>query len=370
MAMTNQTDPGKAQHALSVWLSERVGHAEVSNVHIPASNGLSNETVLFHATWAGPDTGDQRRERLVARVAPAGPALSPTYDLDREARVMRALSAAGVPVPTVLFEEPDPAVLGGPFLVMPFVPGQVPPDDPPYTTQGWVIHLNDTERATLHHNALITLAQVHALDWRGAGLAHLLRPELADSALDQQLTHWRSIYSWAAEDDTNPTIAGAFDWMRHHKPTINDDDLVLNWGDPRIGNMIFSEDLGVAAALDWEFAEIGAPAMDLGWWLVTDRFHSEAIGVPRPAGFPDQDTTIQRYHDLTGRTVEHLDFFIVFAATRLAILVHRTANLMAGAGVIAADSTMRYTNPATQMLAAMLGLAAPDGTPQNYFGNR
>ena len=38
-----------------------------------------------------------------------------------------------------MFTERGETVLGGPFLVMGRIEGRVPSDDPPYTTQGWVL---------------------------------------------------------------------------------------------------------------------------------------------------------------------------------------------------------------------------------------
>jgi len=40
---------------------------------------------------------------------------------------MKALVVSPVPVPPLLFHEPDPAVLGRPFYVMEHVDGRVPP---------------------------------------------------------------------------------------------------------------------------------------------------------------------------------------------------------------------------------------------------
>ena len=55
---------------------------------------------------------------------------------------MRALhDRTDVPAPNVLFSEPEPSVLGGPFLVMERIDGRVPPDDPPYTISGWLLEL-------------------------------------------------------------------------------------------------------------------------------------------------------------------------------------------------------------------------------------
>ena len=44
---------------------------------------------------------------------------------------------------------------------------------------------------------------------------------------------------------------------------------VLLWGDVRLGNVIFGDDLAPIAVLDWDMASIGAPEHDIGVAHVT-----------------------------------------------------------------------------------------------------
>ncbi len=101
MALANRIDADRAGPALQRWLRHRLdGAVVVSDVSVPSSNGLSCETVLF-TTQQG---------RFVARVAPAdGSGLFPTYWLEDEARIMRALAGnTAVPAPRVVGVELDP----------------------------------------------------------------------------------------------------------------------------------------------------------------------------------------------------------------------------------------------------------------------
>src|SRR5712691_11912716 len=55
---------------------------------------------------------------------------------------MRILdSDTDIPVPPVLWYEPDPGYLGAAFLVMRRIDGRVPTDAPPYHTGGWVTEI-------------------------------------------------------------------------------------------------------------------------------------------------------------------------------------------------------------------------------------
>jgi aminoglycoside phosphotransferase (APT) family kinase protein len=251
--------------------------------------------------------------------------------------------------------------------------GRVPTDDPPFTVTGWVLDLSPEQQAALCDNALQVLARIHAVDWRAAGLELLDRresdPALPAPGLDQHLAHWENTFEWAAEGEPNPTVEAAFDWVRENRPT-DDEPLVLNWGDARIGNMLFDDDMSVAGVLDWEMVSLGSPELELGWWLFLLRHHTEGIGAPLPPGFPDRDAVVARYEELTGHTVEHLHFYEVFAALRLAIIMHRAGNLMIGAGLLPPDAPMKLSNPASQLLATLAGLPAPEGTVQSFIGNR
>ena len=68
-----------------------------------------------------------------------------------QAATMRAVRAhcPAVPVPEVLWDEPDPGVLGAAFFVMERIDGVVPPDILPYNFVSWVTEASDEERARL-----------------------------------------------------------------------------------------------------------------------------------------------------------------------------------------------------------------------------
>jgi aminoglycoside phosphotransferase (APT) family kinase protein len=371
MAISNITDPAQAQTALTAWLSNvlpTAGDVQVSDVAIPGSSGLSNETLLFSAQWT--ENSQHHTERYVARVQPINPGVHPRYDLEAEAKLLRAVAVDGVvPVPRVHWYEPAASVLGAPFTVMDYIDGKVPADDPPYTFAGWVLDLSSKQRATLAENALAALAAIHQIDWKRLRLDFLDKPEHGTTGLDQQLGYIAHAYAWTAGSDRNPTIEAAFDWIRTNRPT-QDEPLVLNWGDARIGNMLFTEDLAVAAVLDWEMAALASPEMDLGWWLFLQRHHTQGIGAPLPPGLFERDEVISRYQDLTGHEVRHIEFYEIFATLRGAIQMQRTGALMIEAGLLPPDSPIKTCNPANQLLAQLLNLPAPEGIAESWIGNR
>jgi aminoglycoside phosphotransferase (APT) family kinase protein len=191
-------------------------------------------------------------------------------------------------------------------------------------------------------------------------VAFLDRPELGDSPLDQELSFYRGYFAWASEGARNQVIESAFEWLESHRPA-EVGPTVLSWGDARIGNMIFADDLSVAGVLDWEMAALGRPEQDLGWWLFMHRQHTEGFGLPHPEGFPTRTEVIARYEDLTGRSVCDLEYYEVLAALRGAVIMVRLARLMIDAGLLPAESEMAQNNGSSRILADLLGLAAPTG---------
>ena len=115
---------------------------------------------------------------------------------------------------------------------------------------------------------------------------------------------------------------------------------------------------------------LGSPEMDLGWWLLLQRHHTEGIGLPLPEGFPGHQEIIGRYTELTGHQVTYAEFYETFAALRLSILMHRAGNMMIAGGMLPPDAPMKYNNPASQMLAKFIGAPSPSGAAQSFIGNR
>lgn len=368
MALAN-TNPDELRGALETWLAGRLPGATITDCDIPAASGMSNLTVLFTAT--SPDGSSQ----YVARVAPSGPSVFPSYDFDRETAVMNALASTGLPTPVVRWVEHDPSVLGAPFLVMERAFGRVPADDPPFTAAGWVLDdLRPDQRGAMCRNSLESIAAIHGADWRALGLTALAPPEGASAAAvyDADLAHWVGFYDWARAGDPNPTVEAGLAWLAAHRPA-DDRDPVLLWGDARIGNMLFgdaADGLPVNAVLDWEMVGLGQPEADVAWWLFILRHHTEGIGLPVPEGFPTREEVVATYEKAAGRSIEHLDFYEVWAAVRLAIIMHRAGNLMIELGLLPPDAPMKLNNPASQLLAGLIGAPAPGGDAQSFIGNR
>jgi aminoglycoside phosphotransferase (APT) family kinase protein len=265
----------------------------------------------------------------VARLAPdmADFPVFPSYDLELQHRCLTFVAAhSDVPVPDAPWLELDEAALGSPFFVMRRVEGIVPPDMPPYVFGGWVVDASEADRVRLQRNALDVLARLHAIDVSGPEARFLDRPVWGKTPLDQHLAYQRWYYDWAREGVEYPIIERTFAWLDAHRPA-DEGPTVLNWGDSRIGNMLW-RDFTPVAVLDWEMASLGAPEVDLAWMIFLHRFFqdmAERYGMPGLPGLLERNSAVRDYESASGRRARDVEYYEVFAALRFAIVSVRTS---------------------------------------------
>jgi len=131
------------------------------------------------------------------------------------------------------------------------------------------------------------------------------------------------------------------------------------WGDSHASNVIFNDDLSVAAIIDWEASSLGAPEIDFGYWLFFDELYSKGAGVERLGGLPDNDEMASCYEAELGRPIRDLKYFEIMGALRFAIVLVRFVDRMIALKLVAPDSKAAHSNPATHILAEKMGIASP-----------
>lgn len=332
------------------WQSRMPQRESVQIVQISgAPSGFSNETWLVDLEWR--EAGKEHRRRVVLRRQPQGKSFFSNYDLSLQFKIMRALHAAGVPVPEALAYEGNPTVLGAPFFVMEFVEGKVASGRRPgFHGHGLFFDASIEDRRTMWFGAVEAMARVHALDWRALGVAELLgNPSNTREAVTQQLAEVRGWYSEVAELGPFPTLDRGFAWLRDHPVEYSSASLL--WGDARPGNIIY-QGTRVGAVIDWEMAGIGPAEFDLAYFLLADEVTAELNGVPRLPGLPDRAETIAAWERHLGRKVEHFDAAEIFVALRFAVLVAMAVRL-SPAGLADIRSLVTDNAP-TRQLARLL----------------
>ncbi len=323
-ALPWRRDVSEITQDLGEWVSHHMGPGAALGECSMPDNGMANETLVFNI---GPD-------RYVARLAPHHDApypVFPVFDLRLQRDCMALVRArTDVPVPEVVEYEEDRQWLGTPFLVMRYVEGDVPRDTPPYLLEGWMTKLSATDLSRLEESTVEVLAGIHQV--RGAGDLDLLadhRPEA--SPLGRQLGAQYEYYEWARDGRRVPAIEEALATLAGTVP--HNDRSVLNWGDSRIGNIIY-RDCHPVAVLDWEMATTGPPEVDVAWMVFLHRFMVDMITTYMPdmlpsgepsgmAGLFQQDRVVDLYEKSAGEHLEDLAWYEAFAGVRFAIILMR-----------------------------------------------
>ncbi|GHB78854.1 putative phosphotransferase [Streptomyces cirratus] len=332
---TSTREPEELGRRLTAWLDSRIPGAKVTNTSVPGSNGMSSETLLFDIEH--PDAAD-RACALRLAADPAAYTVFPTYDMARQYRVMRLVAEhTDLPVPRVRWLEEDPQPLGAPFFVMDRAEGRVPPDVMPYTYEGnWLHSATDAERAALQEASVSLLARLH--DQFPSHEAQFLLPAGTGTPLRRHVEAQRAYYAWVVDGlAPSPLLERAFDRLEELWPA-DEGEPVLNWGDARIGNVIYQPDgFEPVAVLDWEMAAYAPREVDLGWTVYLHRFFQDlTVGFGQP-GLPDflrRDDLERRYAELTGHVPRHMEFHTLYAALRHGIVMLRIAYRQAHFGEV------------------------------------
>ena len=332
-------DADDLQRRLGPWLRGRVAHdLEIEGLSVPEGQGFSSETIFIDTTGG----------RFVAKARPTGETVFPTYDLEAQARCMQLVREhSDVPAAPIRWYEPDESVLGRPFYVMDRVDGDIPPDNLPYSMEGFLLEAPPEQQRRLYDSTLDVLAGLHRLDADACGFGFLDRPSFGKTGLDQQLGEWTAYLDWVTQRgrSPHPVPEAAAERLRKTMPSAPP-PTGLSWGDSRIGNVIY-RDFEAVAVLDWEMAGLAPGEVDLGWFFLMHRFFTAGIGVADLPGFPPEDEGAAAYEQRLGRPIADLEWYVLFAAFRYAAILIRVYQKMS-------PDAPDEDNLAVQLLASLL----------------
>jgi aminoglycoside phosphotransferase (APT) family kinase protein len=318
--MSQQT-PLIDERALEDFLAKHLG--AVSHMAVTRHQaGHSNET--FFIDYGGRD--------LVLRRPPLGAFLPTAHDVGREYKVLAALASTNVRVPHVVLACSDESVIGAEFYVMERVRGEVIRDELPSA-------FDEKDRSLIGDELIDALVELQSVDPATCGLAGFGKPT---GYLGRQLKRWRGQLGLTLPSTRPlPELEQVGDWLESNVPDSPGTSIVH--GDYKLDNVVF--DAGsptrLVAILDWEMSTLGDPLADLGWMIsfwqqggrdgeneVLDRLSS----VTSEPGFVTPERLVARYEELTGRDTTDLDWYVVLANWKLAVLLEGSyARHLAGA---------------------------------------
>jgi len=206
-------------------------------------------------------------------------------------------------------------------------------------------------------DGLRVLARIHAVDWRAADLGWLVPPG-GTPGTAAQLELWEAFARRELAGREHPVFEAGLAWLRRRVP--KDERLGVSWGDARPGNMIWSG-FRCACVTDFENVAIGPPELDLGWWLMFDRWSHESFGAPRLPGEPTRDEQRAFYARCAGREPGDTRWYEIFAALRYTAIVVRVMNRSVARGEMPPDQRIWIENPAATCLADLLAEARGAG---------
>jgi aminoglycoside phosphotransferase (APT) family kinase protein len=243
---------------------------------------------------------------------PPRPPLPPSaHDVLREAFLLRALEGTDVRVPKVLATCDDEALLGVPFYVMERIEGVV---------------LSDTLPEGMHPQRICdelidALVEVHAVDWRAAGLEGFGKPT---GYLERQVRRFTGLWEHNATREL-PDVDAVTRWLAANVPESGPATIVH--GDYRLGNVMYTGE-ELSAIFDWELATIGDPLADIGYLLATyaqpddpPSIVASLTTVTRREGFPTREALVARYEERSGRAMTAVPWYTTLALWKSAIFL-------------------------------------------------
>ncbi|ART68967.1 acyl-CoA dehydrogenase [Mycobacterium dioxanotrophicus] len=259
-------------------------------------------------------------QSCVLRMPPAGAPPDRDKGILREWRIIEALDGTDVPHTAAVGVCADPEILGRPFYLMGFVDGWSPMDQHGRWPEPFDSDL--TARPGLSYQLAEGIALLARVDWQARGLGNLGRP---DGFHERQVDRWIGFLDRIKNRDL-PGLEVATTWLRAHRPL----DFVpgLMHGDYQFANVMYRHGAPaqLAAIVDWEMGTVGDPKLDLAWmvqsWPAGESGESDMNYVDM-RGMPSRDQVVAHYAEVSGRQVDDLDYYLVLAKWKLAIVLEQ-----------------------------------------------
>jgi aminoglycoside phosphotransferase (APT) family kinase protein len=259
-------------------------------------------------------------DRCVIRMPPPGAPQDRDKGILREWRIIEALDGTDVPHTEAVGVCEDAGVLGRPFYLMGFVDGWSPMD----THGKWPEPFDGDldARAGLSYQLAEGIALLSKVDWKAKGLSDLGRP---DGFHERQVDRWIGFLQ-RIEKRHLDGLDVATDWLKAHGPL----DFIpgLMHGDYQFANVMYRHGAPaqLAALVDWEMGTVGDPKLDLGWMVQSWPRDGGATGEMNYVdmrGMPSRDKVVAHYAEVSGRQVDDLDYYLVLAKWKLAIVLEQ-----------------------------------------------
>ncbi len=224
----------------------------------------------------------------VMRRKPFGKLLPSAHAVDREFRVIAALSKQGFPVAKAYALCTDDAVIGAAFYIMSMEEGRVfwDPTLPSQTPEAR--YRSSPARSRRWRNCTPMIR-------KPSGLASSASPA---NYFARQVDRWTKQYR-ASETQAIPEVEKLIEWLPRTLP--KQERVSIVHGDYRLDNMIFHPtEPRVQAVLDWELSTLGDPMADFTYLLMQWTMPGLATADLKALNIPTMDEAAKIYCDCHG----------------------------------------------------------------------
>jgi aminoglycoside phosphotransferase (APT) family kinase protein len=298
-------------------MSDKLEHLFADLTRLFATPGYGGRTVQRLSRMADGHAGhtyglelsgpDGRQESYILKMGPPGVPRRGSADIFRQAPLLKALHAQGLPVPDVRWASPDEEPLGAPFIVMQRLPGRtliIWDPDPSFPTDA-------ASLARLWIAGAGELARIHRLPHDHV-LAHWEQP----TTLRAELDRWRALVKHSEDPSWQRDLHVLADALVESMP--GDAPAGLVHGDFQPGNILF-DGQRISGIVDWDLAVIGPQGLDLGWYLMMagrECWHPDW----RPGETVDRADILTAYADAGGPALADVDWHQSFAQFRFSAI--------------------------------------------------
>jgi len=255
--------------------------------------------------------------------------------------ILRALENTSVPAPVPYLQESDPAILGGPFIVVERREGNC--FDMFNRKDREVLAAHWERRSDLPSAVLDAIVAVHGVP--------IDRFEFLPSAPGAsetgawEIERCRQVARQIGRED-DMYVSTALTWLERHKPA--DGCLTLVHGDYHLRNILISGDR-VTGLLDWELTRVSDPLFDIAYMCIpylSGKFFSP--GSPSALGLIPAEWLLKEYGLRSGRNIDLRGFLFWRVLATVSLLLIIATGVSAFEGGIVRDMRsgwLRFVEP-------------------------
>lgn len=300
------------ENKVAAFLKKNIPDLEEPISIVQFTKGHSNLTYLVTA-------GDKK---MVLRRPPHGTKARSAHDMGREFKILSALKDVYPYCPKPVLYTEDESIIGSPFYLMECITGVIIRNTFPEE-----LNLSEADVAELFKNTLKAQVDLHAVDYKAAGLENFGKPA---GYVRRQVEGWSKRYV-ASMTPESPGAEDVMQWLKENMPEDSGRAAIVH-NDFKFDNVILDPDnpFKVIGVLDWEMATLGDPLMDfgasMGYWVQEgdpQELHKWRDVPSNAPGALTREQMVDLYEQMSGYKVENFSFYHCFGVFRLAVIVQQ-----------------------------------------------